>query len=245
MSYASTILADSPVAYWKLDETSGTTATDSSGNSRNATWVGSPTLGMGHLIKESGAAAFLDGSTAYLDCPVAAMNAIVAGTGAFTWECWFSPSNPTVKQMLYGANRGSPPVNNGPQVYYSHPSFGGAGFFSVFDSTAFNEFISTSAFIATVVFVVLRVAADGSCTLRVNGAAQGSAGANSSMLVASNDTFQVGMDWDAGPVTSDFLFGTVDEVAIFGSSLSDAQVDAHYAAGQVAMQILGLRDDSL
>lgn len=37
MSYSSTILADTPQAYYRLDQTSGTTAVDSSGNGYNAT----------------------------------------------------------------------------------------------------------------------------------------------------------------------------------------------------------------
>ena len=43
-SLSSAILALSPVGYWKLDESSGTTATDSSGNGRNGTYSGTYTL---------------------------------------------------------------------------------------------------------------------------------------------------------------------------------------------------------
>ena len=42
---AAAILALSPVGYWKLNETSGTTATDYSGNARNGTYSGSYALG--------------------------------------------------------------------------------------------------------------------------------------------------------------------------------------------------------
>ena len=38
-TYASTVLADSPVAYWRLSETSGTSAADSSGNSHGGTYT--------------------------------------------------------------------------------------------------------------------------------------------------------------------------------------------------------------
>lgn len=41
---ASAILALSPLGYWKLDETGGTTATDSSGNGRSGTYSGTYTL---------------------------------------------------------------------------------------------------------------------------------------------------------------------------------------------------------
>ncbi len=41
MSYKSDILANHPIAYWPLDETSGTIANDISGNGHNGTYVGS------------------------------------------------------------------------------------------------------------------------------------------------------------------------------------------------------------
>lgn len=40
MSYDSEVAADSPALYWKLQDTSGTTATDSSGNARHGTYNG-------------------------------------------------------------------------------------------------------------------------------------------------------------------------------------------------------------
>lgn len=43
MSYDSEVAADSPAIYWKLQETSGTTATDSSGNARHGTYNGTVT----------------------------------------------------------------------------------------------------------------------------------------------------------------------------------------------------------
>lgn len=41
-SYDQTVLADGAVAYWKLDETSGPTAADSSGNGNDLTYNGTP-----------------------------------------------------------------------------------------------------------------------------------------------------------------------------------------------------------
>lgn len=43
MSYDSEVAADSPAVYWKLQETSGTSATDSSGNARTGTYNGTVT----------------------------------------------------------------------------------------------------------------------------------------------------------------------------------------------------------
>ncbi|MBI3973600.1 MAG: hypothetical protein HY332_20185 [Chloroflexi bacterium] len=44
--YASTVLADVPSGYWRLNETSGTTAADSSGNGYSGTYVGTITNGI-------------------------------------------------------------------------------------------------------------------------------------------------------------------------------------------------------
>lgn len=44
-SLSAVITSLSPTGYWKMQDTSGTTAGDSSGNGRNGTYVGSPILG--------------------------------------------------------------------------------------------------------------------------------------------------------------------------------------------------------
>ena len=44
-TYASTVLADSPVAYWRLGEASGSSAADSSGNGNGGSYAGGVTLG--------------------------------------------------------------------------------------------------------------------------------------------------------------------------------------------------------
>ncbi|MBI2606974.1 MAG: LamG domain-containing protein, partial [Deltaproteobacteria bacterium] len=44
-SYSQAVLADNPVGYWRLNETSGTSASDSSGNAQTGTYTNSPTLG--------------------------------------------------------------------------------------------------------------------------------------------------------------------------------------------------------
>ncbi len=45
MSYPAAVLADSPLGYWRFEETSGTTAADSSGNGRDGTYVNGNAFG--------------------------------------------------------------------------------------------------------------------------------------------------------------------------------------------------------
>jgi hypothetical protein len=44
------VLADQPIGYWRLGETSGTTAADSSGYQRSGIYVNAPTLGAASLL---------------------------------------------------------------------------------------------------------------------------------------------------------------------------------------------------
>ena len=75
MTYTSEVLADSPVAYWRLGEASGTTAVDETG-SHNGTYVGSPTLGAtGLLAGDTDTSVTFNGTSQYVDIPAA---------GAFT-----------------------------------------------------------------------------------------------------------------------------------------------------------------
>lgn len=50
-SYSDEVLADDPLAFWELDESSGTSAADSSGNGNVATYGAAVVLGSGGLIR--------------------------------------------------------------------------------------------------------------------------------------------------------------------------------------------------
>ena len=56
--YPQSVLADGPLGYWRLQEASGTTAVDSSGNGRPGVYQGGVVLGQAGAIAGSSAAAF-------------------------------------------------------------------------------------------------------------------------------------------------------------------------------------------
>lgn len=86
--YRKLVLADTPVAYWRLGETSGTTANDISGNGRHGTYQGGVTLGQpGALVGDGDAAAWFDG----VDDAVSVSNNTAfnfTATQDFSVECW-------------------------------------------------------------------------------------------------------------------------------------------------------------
>jgi hypothetical protein len=60
-TYNATVLADHPVAYWKMDEATGSTMADTSGNANNGHYVGIYTLGQPGAM--SGGAVAFDGQS--------------------------------------------------------------------------------------------------------------------------------------------------------------------------------------
>ncbi|MDB6068653.1 MAG: hypothetical protein JWR26_4861 [Pedosphaera sp.] len=92
--YQSAIIAYNPVAYWPLNETSGTVAFDYAGNN-NGTYVGGCTLGQPGLPATPGIGAntsvLFDGTSAYVSVPVGNLNI----TGPMTMIEWILSSAPT------------------------------------------------------------------------------------------------------------------------------------------------------
>ena len=84
LSYDAEVLADSPSGYWKLNETSGTNAADSSGNGRDGTYTGSYTL-----ASAVGSRSAVDLTGGYVNVPDnAAFSAGAGASGLFTVEAW-------------------------------------------------------------------------------------------------------------------------------------------------------------
>lgn len=101
MGYDDEVLADEPAWYLKLDETEGTTASDSSGNGRHATWSGSPTLGVSGLFAHQLAAEIHGSEMLTLDAESG------DEVDDFTLEAWFASEVPDIKFIYRDAAAGS------------------------------------------------------------------------------------------------------------------------------------------
>ncbi|MEY2930156.1 MAG: Concanavalin A-like lectin/glucanase superfamily, partial [Pseudomonadota bacterium] len=89
MTYASEVAADTPWGYWKFDDASGSTATDSSGNSRHLTLSGTYTRNVTGISSLLGAATQV-GTDVYAEATSAPGSPMAT---AWTVECWYKPSN--------------------------------------------------------------------------------------------------------------------------------------------------------
>jgi prepilin-type N-terminal cleavage/methylation domain-containing protein len=88
--------AEGLVGYWNLDEGSGSTTADMSGNSNNGTWSGTAAgtsgyYSSGQVGKWAGA---FDGSTDYINIPNSPNNYFVS-SGSYTWSSWINITSAT------------------------------------------------------------------------------------------------------------------------------------------------------
>jgi hypothetical protein len=87
--YASLVAAESPLLWLKFDETSGTTAVDHSGNGRNGTYSGGPTLNQPPLFEGTSKSALFDTSNDDVVVTSAGIGAALGSgwTLEMIWEC--------------------------------------------------------------------------------------------------------------------------------------------------------------
>ena len=98
-SYQQNVLASGPVAYWPLDETTGSTAFDRAGGLNNITYGG--TEPVDYILNQTGlrddgnpSVLFASGNTG------APYNSSLNPNYEFTVECWVKPLNATVQYLV-------------------------------------------------------------------------------------------------------------------------------------------------
>lgn len=217
MAYSDVVLADAPAIYWRLGETAGaTTAVDASGNARNGTYTGSPTLGgFGLIMGDSDTAMRTNGTTGQY----ASVND-TADLTAFSVEAWITPTS-TGGQRIIAAR------DNSTNAVFRLYLLGTQGYFTVTtDGTTHSGVqMSTSFPVGTTHHMVgtydgttIRLYVDG-----VEVANQAQTGA----LYTGDIPFSAGARSNGVWPFS----GTIDEVAYYTTALSSARVGAHYDAG--------------
>ncbi len=87
---ASAASGATPIAWYRLDETSGTSAADSSGNGNTGVYAGNPTLGT-TAVRRFGV--YFGGDGKYLQAPAAAtLNSLGVGNADFSVAFWVKPN---------------------------------------------------------------------------------------------------------------------------------------------------------
>jgi hypothetical protein len=246
-AYDTEVLADTPKLYWELNETSGTSAADSSGNSHPGTYGSSVTLNVEGILANSPGVSLVNDTNGYIEV---ANHADLNPTAAVSLECW-------IKGMHAGDSWGG---GSECVIMQKHGQYSLRGDARPFDFTIYfsvwvgstrydlshtfpassgteREFVVKDTLYHHVVATYdgsnMRVYVDG--TLRAETTRTGS-------LDTTTNVFRVGR----GAGGSTYINGNngyVDEAAIYSSALSAARIMTHFTAGVEPWQFL--KDDVL
>ncbi len=224
--YGKAVYGDQPDAYWRLGESSGSGGTDASGNGAGALYGSGVTLGSpGAVTGTTDTAATLNGS--YYGTVSAASPS--ASPSAFSAELWFRTSTTSGGKLIgFGNAQTGESGSYDKHVYMTND---GHLVFGVWNGQA-DVVTSPQAYNdGAWHHLVATQGADG-MTLYVDGAPVATGTATTSQPYTGY--WRIGGDnlngWPQQPASAYFA-GTVDEVAVWSSELTAAQVAAHHTAG--------------
>lgn len=218
-SYLSTILADSPIAYWRLNEISGKTIADSSGNGLTGTLTATGvTLGSSSPISGSTSATFSSGAIGFGN-----LTALNLGT------------NFSIEALVYYSSQDPAAI----------VCRGGGGWYLRISKGKVNILQSETADVASSVLsitpniwnhIVVTIDSTGNYVFYINGSVSGT-GKTSNTFLSGNKELTIGAQSPfvgafPGSLNENFG-GSIAEVAIYKVALSATQVSTHYAASSI------------
>jgi len=254
-AYATTVQADSPLAYWHLDEASGSTMNDAE-NTDAGTFQGGFTLAQTPLIQPAaGTSVIFNGSTGYATAPTLTA---LQGDNTRSIELWVQTSTQSAQSLIdVGASAGSSnqmfSLIAVPQGWVTNNPPGGISLPGVYVALWSQDvyFPGINIEDGKRHHLVLELVGN-NIWLYVDGATPGAYWTNS----GGNDTFagswgpnrylqqqpvtlSTTPNTGANPILigngryvgTTMLNGTVDEVAVYSTALSPTQVQSHWQAG--------------
>lgn len=223
LAYADEVLADSPLFYLRLGESSGLTAVDASPNGHNFTYGAAAVLGVaGALSADPDTALEMDGTSA---SRASGGDWDVVGS-QITLECWAKPDVLGVtKNFVAKFNSGSDV--QGALSQRATDKYG----FSTTTGGVLNTLESVTA-ISTAAYRHIVGTYDGTTKkIYVDGVLDNSVARTGSL---ANNAWTWAVGSTSGGAGTAWYDGRVDEVAVYASCLSAARVLAHYDARLVA-----------
>jgi len=224
LGYAGTVLADQPVAYWRLDDVASGVAKDSSPSALDGSYVGA-VVSVAGTLSDGDAAAGLDGTATtyvlFVDDP-----RLEPGLGSFTFEVWVRVSSVAWNGYVdLLAKRDGCGTTDSFWNVIGYPS--GTLVSELRDTT-----LSKAYDIALGVpdaswhhYVHVLDRAGGSITIYVDGAAAGT------VTAAGLGSVAVAAPLRSGCATTPLgVTYALDELAIYDQALSAGRVAAHYQA---------------
>lgn len=214
MSYSSEVLADSPIAYWRLGESAGTTAVSEVNTpALDGTYVNTPTLGVqGALSGDSNTAVTFTASSS--ERITVSDNALLQVADVLTAEAWIKRASTGTKQYILSQHVGALEFYMDTDDLLTAFKHSDAQIvkstISITDTTTWHHCVYTKN--------------GATSALYINGVDR--TGTVTNQTLTDQNNFRIACN------TSDAVFwdGSLDEVAWYGTALSAARVLDHYEA---------------
>jgi hypothetical protein len=234
--YKAIILADNPIGFWMLDETSGSTATDSSTQSRNATYLNSPTL------NQSGPSAAIPKSVAFNAASsqgaytASVSTYAIAPSANWSIEGWFKSNAADIEMAAMTIHQGYGASTSGNEQILTGNFFAnvtGNIINGQSAGTASNYINLTSSGKRDNAwhYFALTSASGGNLTLYIDGTSVGSS-STSRRTSTQNNSVGLGMYWTASGSAQSFYTGNLAACAVYNTTLSSTKITDHYNAGK-------------
>ena len=219
--YKDAVLADTPVGYWKLDETTGTVAASQTNTpALDGTYTGTYTLGASDpTVTDTGNNAISLVQSGYVDIPASALLNIKT---AITIEAIISPTN-NHQGALYNHPTATNGYNSQAEVFLD----GGTLYFRLNGTFGQSDLTwNHSALNGTRFHIACRW--DGATqAILVNGVSVASKALSGTLADAASAKAVIGHL----ATTNFYAFnGMLDEVAVYSVALTDTRITAHVAA---------------
>jgi hypothetical protein len=212
LAYRDVVMADTPIAYWRFGEASGSTAASETGigagNYNGGFVLGRP----GALVGDPNTSLALNGSTGYVSVP---HSSPLDFGDTFSFEAWIKRSTLGADQRLFFKGTGSAVVqlNTSNRIRFAKSGAGDIAYSNVTltDTSKWHHLVVTKNGSAVRVYI------DG---VDVTGTV------TNLSFVNTTSAINIGRD-----PSGQYFNGGLDEVAVYGYALSPARVLAHYVAG--------------
>jgi hypothetical protein len=232
-SYANAVLADHPVLYYRLGETTGSVALDSSGSGRLGLYVGGVLFGQsGAIAVDNDRSATFDGSTGYVNCGFNPFSA-----SSQTIEAWARPtrdSAPGFPQQAVAGIGGSTQLTFGRTPGFAAAYIWPASGVNSGSATSLGDWkqVQTATPLPLNTWTYL-VATWNDGTKQWSMYVNGTLSASTTLQGITAGQQSASVPFTIGGFSGQQLFqGGIDEVAYYAYGLSPQQILAHYNAAR-------------
>jgi hypothetical protein len=219
-TYSATVLADHPLAYWRMDETTGTTMADASGNANDGRYVGTYALGQpGAMAGDGNTAVGFDGQSG----AASVVSSTKLQVNTVTIELWINKRADTEYGVYVAKNfeAGGAAGSGWFQLLNSHHN--GTLEFRV-TSDGSPALISSSTLALNTWYYVVATYDGSAAKLFVNGKLDGTLKVTATPKQTADPLF-IGRRMDGL-----FNNAALDDVAIYPVALSAERIAAHWRA---------------